>query len=91
MESFPRFLETWGLANQFTYNGSMVKMFPRLYATNTWGEASIYSAPTRAWTYDPNFDDPTKLPPLAPGLLIKVVRGLWTTVAPNRTTVPPGL
>src|ERR1019366_7377976 len=34
MENFPRFLETWGLANVFTYNGSMVKMFPSLYATN---------------------------------------------------------
>ena len=38
MENFPRFLETWGLANIFTYNGSMVKMFPSLYATNVWAE-----------------------------------------------------
>ena len=32
MENFPRFLEDWSLAT-FTYNGSMVKMFPSLYAT----------------------------------------------------------
>ena len=38
MENFPRFLETWGSANVFTYNGSMIKMFPSLYATNFWGE-----------------------------------------------------
>ena len=37
MENFPRFLETWGSANVFTYNGSMIKMFPSLYATNVWG------------------------------------------------------
>ncbi|HZL80076.1 MAG TPA: hypothetical protein VFC17_14675, partial [Candidatus Limnocylindrales bacterium] len=35
MENFPRFLESWGPII-FTYNGSMVKMFPSLYATNVW-------------------------------------------------------
>lgn len=88
MENFPRFLETWSLANTFTYNGSMVKLFPSLYATNTWGTANVYSPPTRAWSYDVNFDNPTKLPPLTPGLQ-KVVRSLWTTMAPNQTTPPP--
>ena len=89
MENFPRYLETWGLANPFTYNGSMVKMFPSLYATNMWGGANVYSPPKRAWTYDTNFDDPSKLPPLTPGLL-KVIRGLWTTVPPGTTSVPAG-
>ena len=88
MENFPRFLETWGLANTFTYNGSMVKMFPSLYATNTWGNPNVYSPPARAWAYDINFNDPTKLPPLTPSLT-KVLRTLWTTVAPNQTTPPP--
>jgi hypothetical protein len=90
MENFPRFLETWGLSNQFTYNGSMVKMFPSLYATNTWGHSNVYAPPKRAWAYDINFEDPAKLPPTTPGLL-KVVRGLWTTMAPNQTTAPPNL
>jgi hypothetical protein len=85
MENFPRFLETWGLANQFTFNGAMVKMFPSLYATNTWGLANVYSPPTRAWAYDLNFDDPTKLPPLTPGLY-KVIRSRWTTLSPNQTS-----
>ena len=88
MENFPRFLEVWGLANAFTYNGSMVKMFPSLYATNTWGHSNVYSPPKRNWAYDINFNDPAKLPPLTPGLQ-KVVRSLWTTVAPNQTTPPP--
>jgi hypothetical protein len=88
MENFPRFLETWGAANPFAYNGSMVKMFPSLYATNTWGHPNVYAPPKRAWTYDINFDDPTKIPPLTPSLL-RVIRSLWTTVAPNQTNPPP--
>jgi len=89
MENFPRFLETWGLSNPFTYNGSMVKMFPSLYATNTWGKANVYGPPKRAWAYDINFDDPTKLPPLTPSLT-KVIRSVWTTVAANQTSLPSG-
>jgi hypothetical protein len=87
MENFPRFLESWGLSNPFTYNGSMVKMFPSLYATNYWGTSNVYDPPMRNWAYDINFDDPTKLPPLTPGLQT-VTRHLWATLAPNRTTVP---
>jgi hypothetical protein len=88
MENFPRFLEAWGAANTFTYNGSMVKMFPSLYATNMWGKPNVYAPPKRAWAYDINFDDGTKLPPLTPSLH-KVVRSLWATVAPNKTTAGP--
>lgn len=86
MENFPRFLETWGAANTFTYNGSMVKMFPSLYATNAWGLGNVYSPPKRNWAYDLNFSDPTKLPPLTPSL-VRVIRGQWATVAPDRNTV----
>jgi hypothetical protein len=84
MENFPRFLETWGAANVFTYNGSMVKMFPSLYATNAWGKANVYSPPKRNWAFDLNFNDATKLPPLTPSL-VKVFRGRWATVPPNTT------
>jgi hypothetical protein len=87
MENFPRYLETWGLANQFTFNGSMVKMFPSLYATNIWGHTNVYSPPARVWAYDINFDNPAKLPPLTPGLY-KVVRSRWVAVQPNQTTAP---
>jgi hypothetical protein len=86
MENFPRFLETWGSANPLTYNGSMVKMFPSLYATNAWGKANVYSPPKRDWAYDVNFNDATKLPPLTPSLM-KVFRGQWATVAPNSKVV----
>ena len=86
MENFPRFLETWGAANLFTYNGSMVKMFPSLYATNVWGKADVYDPPKRNWAYDVNFNDVTKLPPLTPSLQ-KVIRGRWATVAPDKNVV----
>ena len=87
MENFPRFLETWGSTNVFTYNGSMIKMFPSLYATNVWGQANIYAPPKRNWAYDANFDDPTKLPPKTPSLL-KVIRGQWANVAPGQNATP---
>ena len=84
MENFPRFLETWGAANVLTYNGSMVRMFPSLYATNAWGKANVYAPPKRDWAFDLNFNDSNKLPPLTPSL-VKVFRGRWATVAPNKT------
>ncbi|HZR18367.1 MAG TPA: hypothetical protein VFE51_13825 [Verrucomicrobiae bacterium] len=87
MENFPRYLETWGLANQFTFNGSMVKMFSSLYATNSWGGTNVYSPPKRVWAYDTNFDNPTRLPPLTPGLY-KVIRSRWAAVRPGQTSVP---
>ncbi len=83
MENFPRFLEEWKLANAFTYNGSMVKMFPSLYATNYWNNnTNIYDPPKRDWAYDRNFDDADKLPPLTPSMMV-VSRSKWATVAPD--------
>jgi Tfp pilus assembly protein PilX len=91
MENFPRFLEAWGTANVFTYNGSMVKMFPSLYATNVWSgihySNHYYDPPKRNWAYDANFDDPTKLPPKTPSLL-KVIRSQWANVAPDQNVAP---
>ncbi len=88
MENFPRFLESWGSANVLTYNGSMIKMFPSLYATNAWNNNNnIYDPPKRNWAYDANFDDPTKLPPKTPSLL-QVIRSQWANVAPGQNVAP---
>ena len=87
MENFPRFLETWDTANPLTYNGSMVKMFPSLYATNAWGKAEVYVPPKRDWAYDLNFNDAEKLPPLTPSLMY-VFRGQWATVAADKNVAP---
>jgi hypothetical protein len=87
MENFPRFLESWGLANVFTYNGSMINMFPSLYATNVWGQTNVYDPPTRNWSYDANFNDPTQIPPKTPSLQ-QVIRTQWAEVTPGQDTPP---
>jgi hypothetical protein len=87
MENFPRFLESWGLAHVFTYNGSMIKMFPSLYATNSWGMANVYDPPARNWSYDANFNDPTRLPPKTPSLQ-QVIHTQWAEVTPGQDTPP---
>ncbi len=88
MENFPRFLESWGSANVCTYNGSMIKMFPSLYATNAWNNNNnIYNPPKRNWAYDANFEDPTKLPPKTPSLL-QVIRVQWANVVPGQNVGP---
>jgi hypothetical protein len=87
MENFPRFLETWGSSAIFTYNGSMVKMFPSQYATAPWGKANVYAPPARNWAYDLNFNQAPKLPPLTP-CVQKVIRARWTSMAPKTTTIP---
>jgi len=88
MENFPRFLENWGSANICTYNGSMVKMFPSLYATNAWNNNNnVYNPPKRNWAFDLNFNDPTKLPPKTPSVL-KVIPNQWVTLAAGQNTPP---
>jgi len=84
LENFPRFLEAWS-GITFTYNGSMVVMFPSRYAKSFWQDPSssnYYLAPTRKWAFDLNFLSNDKLPPVTPKVL-KLVRQEWTTVAAN--------
>jgi hypothetical protein len=80
VENFPRFLENWSGVS-FTYNGSMVVMFPSLFATNYWVQTgTYYNAPNRKWAFDINFLDYRRLPPATPQVR-KLVRGQWTVVA----------
>ncbi len=80
VENFPRFLENWS-GDSFTYNGSMVVMFPSRYATNYWVQTgNYYNAPNRRWAFDVNFLNYKKLPPATPQVR-KLVRGQWTVVA----------
>jgi len=73
-ENFLRLLEDWhknpsGSFNvqTLTYNGSMVAMFPSIYATNHWQTVgNYYNTPTRHWAFDNNFTNVLKLPPLCP-------------------------
>jgi hypothetical protein len=76
VENFLRFLETWsGISS--TYNGSIVVMFPSIYATNAWSYGSYYTAPNRSWGFDYNFTQQTKLPLMMPELK-KTVRVSWS-------------
>jgi hypothetical protein len=82
LENFPRFLETWGASAIFTYNGSMVVMFPSQYATNKWGQSNVYGPPARNWAFDLNFKNASKLPPGTPSMN-KLFRSKWASVAPG--------
>lgn len=85
VENFPRFLEKWS-GKTFTYNGSMVCMFDSLVATAPWiYGGDYYEAPNRNWTFDQNFNDPLKLPPLTPQV-ISTTRGRWSLLAPNTSS-----
>lgn len=87
VENFPRFLEDWS-GDTFTYNGSMIVMFPSQIATARWrgtgGTIGIYNPPTRNWSFDLNFLQPDRLPPCTPEVRA-AIRGEWTAVAPNST------
>jgi hypothetical protein len=83
-ENFLRLLEDWGGSGAgglqtLTYNGSIVVMFPSIYATNHWGQANVYSVPTRHWAFDLNFakTDGSGLPPSSPSARA-LVRGNWS-------------
>jgi len=84
VENFPRFLENWS-GITFTYNGSMVVMFNSRLETAHWGGADVYNPPNRNWTFDKNFLDPRKLPPMTPRV-IAVNRSRWSLIAPNTTS-----
>jgi hypothetical protein len=80
VENFPRFLEKWS-GYTFTYNGSMVVMYPSQFATNYWVQTgTYYNAPSRKWAFDVNFLDYRRLPPATPQVR-QLVRGQWQVVA----------
>ncbi len=69
LENLPRFLEDWQ-AERFTLRGSMIEGWRSKQATGTWqGLADpnpYYRPPTRDWGFDPDLNDPSKLPPETP-------------------------
>jgi hypothetical protein len=84
VENFPRFLENWS-GQTFTYNGSMVCMFPSQIANYPWpGTGSVYNPPTRTWAFDTNFNIPSQQPHMMPQI-ITVQRGEWVSLPPHTT------
>jgi hypothetical protein len=77
IENFLRLEENWSTSYTLTYNGSIVVMFPSIYATNFWQvPGNYYNPPTRHWGFDVNFTTPSKLPPLTPKFY-KIIRYSW--------------
>jgi hypothetical protein len=69
----PRLLEDWGNGGTFTLtlNTSIVNLFDSARATNWFINAGVYYyAPTRAFSFDNNFTNATKLPPATPALTV---------------------
>ena len=83
-ENFLRMVEDWqtvgpsGHRAILTYNGSIVVMFPSIYATNHWqSTGNYYNAPARSWAFDLNFQTAAGLPPLTPSSKA-LIRGSWS-------------
>jgi len=78
VENFLRLEENWSSSIALTYNGSIVVMFPSIYATSYYpGTGVVYNAPKRNWGFDLNFTIPNLLPPLTPEFFA-IVRNTWT-------------
>lgn len=66
IHNFLRLLENWG-GQTLYYRGSLVNLYHSEYATGIFKCCStVYSAPTRNYSFDTNFLDLSKLPPGAP-------------------------
>lgn len=64
--NFPRFLETWS-SKRLNYSGSFINLYN---AFNSNGRHkccnTVYTPPTRDWTFEESFRDPGRLPPGTP-------------------------
>ncbi len=64
--NFPRFLETWS-GKRLNYSGSFINLF-NAYNSNGRHKCcnTVYTPPTRDWTFEESFKDPSRLPPGTP-------------------------
>jgi hypothetical protein len=73
LENYPRFHEDWG-GTTLTYQGSFVSLGDATHVNGNWcgtggtnaSGCNIYNPPTRAWNFDPGFNNAANLPPLTP-------------------------
>jgi hypothetical protein len=93
LENFLRLLQDWG-GYTLTYNGSIVVMFPSIYATNCWKVAgnvnNLYYMPTRKWGFDTTFTQLDKLPPLTPVVVDNTTNPPTIIAQPQSQTVASG-
>jgi len=64
--NFKRFLEIW-TGDRLNYSGSLINLF-NSYNSNGRHKpnVTVYSPPTRDWTFEESFKDPNRLPPGTP-------------------------
>jgi hypothetical protein len=66
VHNFLRYIESWG-GETLNYRGSIVSMFYNRQAVGVYKCCNtVYSPPTRAYNFDTEFLDPSKLPPRTP-------------------------
>jgi hypothetical protein len=74
LENYPRLHEDWS-SKTLTIRGAFVELWQSQQAQGAWGSAS-YSAPTRNWDYDTDFNTEANLPPFTPHA-VSVSRSLY--------------
>lgn len=85
VHNLPRLLQDWGGVN-LTINTSIINLFNSTQATGVFQNPGVYyTPPTRKFSYDLNFSDPTKVPPGIPCALV-ALRYHWATPPPNTVT-----
>jgi hypothetical protein len=66
IHNFLRFLENWGSVNA-NYKGSLVSFYYSDYGNGIFKCCNtVYSAPNRVYSFDTDFQDPSKMPPGTP-------------------------
>ena len=88
VHNLPRLLEDWGGggAVTLTLNTSIVNLFNSTRATNVFQNPGVYyQAPTRQFSFDPNFLNYTRQPPGTP-MIGAVLRSKWVVPPPQTVT-----
>lgn len=88
VHNLPRLLEDWNSPStrKLTINTSMINLFQSRRATGKFiNPGTYYDPPTRNFSYDLQFRDPTKVPPGMPCALVALRFG-WATPPPNNVT-----
>jgi hypothetical protein len=85
VHNLPRLLEDWS-GDQLTLNTSIINLYNSTIATGGFrNPGTYYAPPTRKFSYDLNFSDPTKVPPGIPCALV-ALRYSWATPPPKTVT-----
>jgi Tfp pilus assembly protein PilX len=68
LENYPRMHESWSGKTAYI-NGSFINLWSSSQATGSWSYGCpVYTAPTRTWGWDVNFQNPSYWPPFIPSI-----------------------